>query len=129
MRRMAQDWRSLRNQWERLRWARLNRTAFERAKDAAESLGIKPGTYRTYEYGPDDNGREPSLTDLQRICRKFNTNWIWVATGEGSPDFDPIRDRHMNELAAVEQDVPEEDRERAWRAALGAFQSFQRKAG
>jgi len=125
---MAQDWLLLANQWERLRWARLNRTPFERAKDAAESLNIKPGTYRTYEYGPEDNGREPPLSELQRICRKFGVNWIWVATGEGSPDFDPVKNQHINELAQFEADVPEEDRERAWRAALGAFNAF-RKAG
>lgn len=118
----------LANRWERLRWARLNRSPFERAKDAAESLGIKPGTYRTYEHGPEDNGREPPLSELQRICRKYGVSWIWVATGEGTPDFDPIKNAHINQLAQGEAEVPEEDRERAWRAALGAFNAF-RKAG
>lgn len=126
---MVQDWRLLGKTWERLRWARL-RAGYDKAKDAAESLNIKPGTYRTYEYDPKtNNGREPSLSELQRICRKLKVSWTWVATGEGSPDFDPIRNQHMNDLAAIEQDVPEEDREKAWNAALGAFQSFKRLAG
>jgi transcriptional regulator with XRE-family HTH domain len=106
------------------------RAGFDQSKDAAESLNIKPGTYRTYEYDPaEKNGREPSLTELQRICRKFKVSWVWVASGQGTPDEGVIKNERLQELADSAQSIPEEDQDAAWRAALGALQAFARKAG
>lgn len=122
-----EPWRLLGHQWERLRWARLNRTEFGRAKDAADSLGIKPGTYRTYEHAPgSDGGRLPSLTELQRICRKFKVSWVWVATGEGDPEAG-VYDERLAIVGDRLKDVPEEKQEDALRAALGVLDAFARK--
>lgn len=116
-------------QWERLRWARLNRTPFKRAKDAAESLNIKPGTYRTYEHRPgEDGGRLPPLTELQRICRKFKVSWAWVATGEGDPDTGIMPDERMLTVSERLGLVPEEKRADAVNAVLGVLDSYARKA-
>lgn len=81
-----QDWHSLRDPHERIRWARLNRTHFVRPTDAARSLGVKPGTYRTWEIAKADGGRAPMLSELQHLARKFNISWRWLLTGEGVPD-------------------------------------------
>lgn len=64
------DWLSLRDPHERIRWARLNRTHFVRPTDAARSLGVKPGTYRTWEIAKADGGRAPMLSELQHLARK-----------------------------------------------------------
>lgn len=124
-------WQHLKHQWERLRWARLNRTPFERAKDAAESLNIKPGTYRTYEHAPGtDGGRLPSYSELQRICRKYKVSWVWVASGQGAPDDDPAsRDERLQVVASHLGHVPAEKQDDALRAALAVLDSFaDRKA-
>lgn len=81
-----QDWHTLRETPERIRWARLNRTQFIRMTDAARSLGVKPGTYRTWEFTKADGGRAPSLSELQGLARKFGVSWQWLLTGEGTPD-------------------------------------------
>jgi hypothetical protein len=124
-----EPWRQFGHQWERLRWARLNRTPFDRVKDAAESLGLKPGTYRTYEHAPGtEGGRLPSLSELQRICRKYKVSWVWVATGEGTPDTGVATDER---LATIEQKlgaVPAEKQDDAVSAALAVLDSFARKA-
>ena len=75
----------LREFWQRLRWARM-RSPFETAADTARSLGIKPGTYRTYERPADENGRNPDLSELQRIAKKLKVSWTWLASGSGRPD-------------------------------------------
>ena len=115
-------WRHLGHQWERLRWARLNRTPFEKSKDAADSLGIKPGTYRTYEHAPGtDGGRLPPLTELQRICRKYKVSWTWVATGEGTPDDGVIADERLAAVSAKLGEVPEEKQDDAMSAVMGVL--------
>lgn len=57
------------------------------ASAAAESLGMNPGTYRAYER-PDTASKHIPLTHqtAARFARKFGVNWIWLLTGEGSPD-------------------------------------------
>lgn len=124
-----ESWASLRDQWERLRWARLHRTPFERVKDAAESLGLKPGTYRTYEHSPgEDGGRLPPLTELQRICRRFKVNWVWVATGEGTPDDGVVTDDRIAAVSDRFGRVPPEKQDDAMSAVLGVLDAFARKA-
>lgn len=122
------DWRLLIGRWERLRWARL-RAGFERSKDAADSLGIKPGTYRTYEYAEGEGGREPPLTELQRICRKYKVSWIWVASGEGEPDAGVLPDERLTVVGDKLGQVPAEKQEDAMSAVLGVLDAFARKAG
>lgn len=125
---MSDKWRFLEGRWDRLRWARL-RAGYERSKDAADSLGIKPGTYRTYEYPVGEGGREPSLSELQRISRKLKVNWIWVATGDGDPDKDLAADERLATVAQKVGAVPEDKRDDAWSAIMGVLDAYGRKAG
>ena len=104
------------------------RAGYDKAKAAAESLNIKPGTYRTYEYDPDVNGREPSLTELQRICRKFKVSWIWVATGDGDPDHGVI-DPRAEEAATKAKAIPQDKQGDAWDAVMGVLDSYAKRAG
>lgn len=124
---MDGSWQQCRDQWERLRWARL-RAGFDRAKDAATSLGIKPGTYRTYEVGKADGGRAPTLTELQRIARKYKVSWVWLATGEGDPD-QASPDERLALAAQRASEIPEEKRDDAWSAVMGVLDAFSRRAG
>ena len=121
------DWRLLVGAWDRLRWARL-RAGFERAKDAADSLGIKPGTYRTYEYDPTQNGREPPLTELQRICRKFKVSWVWVASGQGDPDAGVVQDERLQAVSDKFGQVDPEKQDDAMNAVLGVLDAFRKRA-
>lgn len=99
-------------------------------KDAAESLGIKPGTYRTYEHAPGtEGGRLPSVSELQRICKKFKVSWVWVATGEGLPQDDMAADERLKLIAQRVEMIPAEKRDDALNAALGMLDTFVRKAG
>lgn len=93
-------WKSCDGSWDRLRWARMHRTKFETAESAAESLGMKPNTYRNFERQPGGSRHKP--LDHQhaiRFARKFKVNWIWLLTGEGSPDtpeLTPAQERMLN---------------------------------
>jgi hypothetical protein len=128
LRRVTQIWDQFGNSWERLRWARV-RAGFERGKDAAISLNIKPGTYRTYEVGKADGGRAPSLSEMQRIARKFKVSWIWVLTGEGSPDEGVVTNERLAEAQTKADAIPEEKRDDAWSAVMGVLDAYARKAG
>lgn len=59
------------------------------AEAAAESLGIKPGTYRAYERRPGSSKHIP-LDDQSAppLAKKFGVSWIWLLKGAGSPDAD-----------------------------------------
>jgi transcriptional regulator with XRE-family HTH domain len=124
---MGEKWQELDGRWERLRWSRL-RAGYERAKDAAESLGIKPGTYRTYEYPIGEGGREPALSELQRIARKLKVNWVWLATGDGSPDEDLIAKERLAAAARKAGEIPADKQDDAWSAVMGVLDAFGRKA-
>lgn len=76
---------------ERLRWARIRwqeaRGISSDAGAAAESMGLNKHTYRAYERSPDASKHIP--LDHQRAIqfgRKFGVSWIWLLTGEGSPE-------------------------------------------
>lgn len=91
-------------------------------------MSIKPGTYRTYEYPEGENGREPPLTELQRMARKFKVSWIWVATGQGSPDEGLVDPRA--ELAAEKaRQIPSDKQDDAWSAVMGVLDAYAKKAG
>lgn len=107
----------------------MNRTQFKRAKDAADSLGIKPGTYRTYEHRPgEDGGRLPPLTELQRICRKYKVSWAWVATGEGDPDAGVMPDDRLAALGERLGQIPTDKQDDAVAAVFGVLDAYARKA-
>lgn len=127
---MDQRWRETREFGERLRWARRTQTEFSRGKDAAISLGIEEGTYRTYERRKENGGRVPDLPTIQRIARKFKVSWSWLATGNGRPDDDfLIKDERVQALGAKIAEVPEDKKDDAVNAALAVVESFIRRAG
>lgn len=80
----VENWTEQKELWQRIRWAREN-AKFATAQAAAESLGIKAGTYRTYERPKESEGREPPIAELHRIARKFKVSFEWIAAGDGSP--------------------------------------------
>lgn len=90
---MKARWEECEGSWDRLRWARMrwqeSGGISPNAEAAAESLGIKAGTYRAYERRPDSSKHIP-LDDqtAARFAKKFGVSWIWLLKGEGSPDAD-----------------------------------------
>lgn len=123
---MDESWRELREAHERLRWARLHRTEFQRPIDAARSLNIKPGTFRTYEFAKADGGRTPPLSELQRICAKYRVSWSWIATGQGNPDQGVQSELQQlaSELAIKIEKVSAAKKEDAIRAVEAVLASF-----
>lgn len=88
-------WSTLTEPWERLRWSRLrwqaNTGQPQSIRAAAASLGIKEGTYATYERSPDSAKNSAfSLEQARLFARKYKVSWVWLLTGEGSP-FDNER--------------------------------------
>jgi transcriptional regulator with XRE-family HTH domain len=125
------QWEDLREPWERLRWARA-RAGFERAKDAADSLGMNPVTYRSYERRPDQAGAR--MFDHQaaaRLGKKFKCSWNWLLTGEGSPDDAMSPTMRVAEQMAERIDQIEEgpQREAAVQLILSVLENYSKKAG
>lgn len=99
-------WSECRGTWDRLRWARMLR--FDTAEAAAESLGLKANTYRTYERRPDSS--KHTALDHQnaaKFAKKFKVSWVWLLTGEGGPFDDQLPEAQQRVLSAM-QDAPAE---------------------
>lgn len=107
------DWTVLAEPWERLKWARVQWQAAAgvvngTAKDAAECLGMKEGTYRAYERPPDAS--KHIALDYQaaiRFGRKFRVSWTWLLTGEGTPFDDQLpehQERVLRAMAAADEE-------------------------
>jgi transcriptional regulator with XRE-family HTH domain len=95
--------------WERLKWARSRR--FKSAIAAADALGMKSGTYRCYERGPDSAKFIRLDFDHARLfAREFKVRWEWLlegigdpwlTKGDGEPDFeDDAEGKAPNHLRA-----------------------------
>jgi transcriptional regulator with XRE-family HTH domain len=127
--RRMRDWQNTEFH-ERLAWARA-RAGHKRPTDAARALDEKPGTYRTWERGRDQDGRVPELDRLQKVARKFKVSWSWLLSGTGQPDdqaeseLRSLADRFLDQLGTV----PEEKRADALNAIEGVLSAFARKAG
>lgn len=124
---MLSGWELLREQHERQRWARLN-AGFERPTDAARSLGIPPGTYRTYEQRLGDGGRTPPLSAAQGMARKFKIRWEWLVAGRGSPELTGGDDTRLAELGDKIGRIPPDKRDDAIDAAVSVLESYLRRA-
>ncbi|MGH6958789.1 MAG: helix-turn-helix domain-containing protein [Caulobacteraceae bacterium] len=111
---------------ERVRWSR-QRAGFKTPTDAAHSLGLRPNTYRTYEILKEEGGREPPLNEIQRIARRFQVSWIWLATGEGRYDEGVLADDRLVELRDKVAQLPKADRDTALDAALSVVNTFVRR--
>lgn len=115
---MSIDWRELREPWERLRWARA-KAGFERAKDAADSMGIKDVTYRSYERRPDQAGARNMDHQLAaRFAKKYKVSWRWLLAGEGSPDEDTTAAKREADKIAERLEQIEEGPQREAAAQL-----------
>lgn len=79
-------WKRTDGTWDRLRWARMA-AGYERAKDLADSIGMKEGTYRAYEREPGRSSKTTELDPQHAIAwgRKLKVRWEWLLTGEGTP--------------------------------------------
>jgi transcriptional regulator with XRE-family HTH domain len=126
---MDESWRDLREVWERIRWARIHLTEWDRPTDAAKSLGIRPGTYRTYEHSKADGGRQPPIDELATIAKKYKVNFAWLATGDGHPHASILADPRLSVIATKTANVPAEKQDDALAAAAAVLDAFARKAG
>lgn len=117
-------WKDCKETWERVRWARLQTGKFDQAKAAAESIGIKPVTYRSYEN--PTNPRVPPVAEAVKIGAKFKVSWSWLLTGKGNAYDTKARFGEMAEQYAA--NVSEEKRADAERAALSVLESFAKSA-
>lgn len=125
---VEENWSHELHLWERIRSARMA-AGFPRAVDAAISLNVKPGTYRSWERPPEDAGREPPLTEIQRMARKFKVSWIWLASGEGDRRAGVVEDERVAEVARKSKQLDPERVDDAWTAVMGVLDAFSRKAG
>ncbi len=103
-----ESWRNLKEPWERVRWARARK--FGTAKDAADALGIKPGTYGGYERPAGSSRSVPLKHQLAaKLGNKFKVDWKWLLTGEGAPFKDKVKDQALERIArAIETGSDEE---------------------
>jgi len=89
------SWRNL-ELWDRVKWARQRR--YESASAAAEALGMKEGTYRCYERGPDSaKFIRLDYAHARRFAREFKVRWEWLLDGVGEPWLTPQKDEEPSE--------------------------------
>lgn len=131
VRSMESVWPELRDPWERLRWARLQ-AGFDIQVAAAESLGMKAQTYRTYERAPDEAGARSFDHNLaRRFATKFKVNWVWLLTGEGDPRGAPNLELQVfaNKVAGGLGEIEDAgERERAELLIWNVVETFRRQA-
>ncbi|NDB69758.1 MAG: XRE family transcriptional regulator [Methylocystaceae bacterium] len=116
------DWGSLEQVYERIRWARRSRAGWLRQAHAAKALGVKPGTYRTWEASKVEGGRAPRLPELQLIARTFRVSLRWLLSGEGYPDADVADTFNSLTSGIAEQLTRLNPEQRVW--ALRAFKGI-----
>lgn len=121
---MTQEWPE--NFAERMRWAR-RKAGHKTPTDAARFLAVRPGTYRTYEAEEGDGARQPPLEEIQRIARRFQVSWTWLAVGEGRPDQGVLADDRVEQINQAAAQLPAEEREAALDAALGVVRAFTKR--
>jgi transcriptional regulator with XRE-family HTH domain len=77
------SWKNL-ELWERVKWARSRR--YDSATAAAAALGMKEGTYRCYERGPESaKFIRLEYHHARRFAREFKVRWEWLLDGVGEP--------------------------------------------
>lgn len=123
-------WRECEGTWDRLKWARERWQAVAKAvnasaKDAAESLGMEPGTYRAYERRPGSS-KHTSLDHQSaiRFGRKFKVSWMWLLLGEGTPFDDQLPEQQERVVRAMAK--MDEQRQAEFAAMAEAFARARR---
>lgn len=110
---MDDRWKNASEPHERLRWARIQWQEAKGIKPdagaAAESLGVKPHTYRAYER-PPGSSKHTRLDDQRAIqfARKFGVNWEWLLLGTGSPEGGAHSPAQERVVSAMSNASPEE---------------------
>ena len=132
--RMREDddksWENLREGWQRVRWARerwqrRTKGAVGKASEAAESLGMKPGTYRTYERDREiSKGSTLTVSTAERFARLFGVSDIWLLTGRGSP-FKGSAGSHLMRIIRVLEAMPDEKQ----KAIADMIEAFEGRTG
>src|SRR5580704_7507812 len=103
------SWKNL-ELWDRVKWARSRR--YGSASAAAEALGMKEGTYRCYERGPDSAKFIPlEYKHARQFAREFKVRWEWLLDGIGEP--------WLTKDASDEEPVTPVNNLRAWREYRG----------
>jgi transcriptional regulator with XRE-family HTH domain len=106
------SWKNL-ELWERVKWARSRR--FASASAAAAAVGMKEGTYRCYERGPESAKFIPlEYKHARAFAKEFKVRWEWLLDGLGEPWLTK---------ADAEKGGPDEEKPpnnlRAWREYRG----------
>lgn len=92
-----QSWRGLES-WDRIKWARSQR--FESAAQAAAAVGMKEGTYRAYERGPESAKHiRLDYDHAVLFARKFGVRWEWLLNNEDEPWLTPRDEEALAEAA------------------------------
>lgn len=108
---MDTSWAQLREDWERVQWAR-KRADFPTARAAAESLNMGENTYSAYER-PEGASKSTRISDQRAIQfgKKFKVSWRWLLLGEGSPFDVPQTKAQERVVAAMAEASPERQEE------------------
>lgn len=77
---MNAGFEDLKEPWQRLRWAREQRS-YNSARAAAEAMGVAYPTYAGHE-----NGTTGFRHTAERYAAFFRVSLDWLLTGRGSPD-------------------------------------------
>lgn len=109
------SWRDLET-WDRVKWARSRR--YESAIAAAAALGMKDGTYRCYERGPD-SAKFIALDykHARLFAREFKVRWEWLLDDLGEPWLTPQAE--PDEAADPEESEKPPHHLREWREYRG----------
>lgn len=113
---MEESWRQIEtgedHAWERLQWARRHMTKFETAQDAAISMGVKPDTYRAYERPPHASKHIPLGHQMAaKIGKKYKVNWVWLLTGDETPDIAERLTPAQREIMGVTKEASPEQQQ------------------
>ena len=118
---MADDsWKHL-ELWDRVKWARLRR--YQSASAAAAALGMKEGTYRCYERGPESaKFIRLEYEHAKLFAREFKVRWEWLLDGVGEP--------WLTKEGGDEEPATPANHLRAWREYCGLTAAeLAKKAG
>lgn len=109
-----ESWRQCNGTWDRLRWARRQRYGDKPAREVAEILGIREGTYNAYEGVPGQRSKTatPPVVKMRHIAKKYRVRWEWLLLGEGEPWL-PSKDSPKARAKAAIDEATDEQAEAA----------------
>lgn len=103
---------------------------WDQSKDAAESMGLKPVTYRSYERPTSEAGRGMKPQQAQQFARKFKVSWTWLLMGEGTPAIETQAPPELVEInRRIESMTDPAQRTNALDLINGILDVVERKTG